>query len=209
VGNELIRPIDPETAHAIEEVAKLGSKVVDASAGMGAYLGYIMGGIPVNLVGLIGDRLYHKRIRRFAELNAETREYLSRWGAKEPFEDVSPSIEIPLVVAAIDEDRDGLKELWSKLLASAMHPDRKGRVRQSFITILKQLDPIDALVFQAIGSGLGASNYQDQLAKRFETSTDEISVSVERLAELSLIIIAGSFPVPKPLGTLLLRTISD
>jgi len=41
--------------------------------------------------------------KRRVELNAETREHLKQWGAKEPVEDPAPAIAVPLIVAAIDE----------------------------------------------------------------------------------------------------------
>src|SRR5215469_1605053 len=127
VSDELIRPIDSDTAHAIEETAKTAGKAIDLAAGTGKYLSQVLGRTPANLVGLLDDWLYHKRIRRLAKLNAETREHLKRWGAKEPFEDPVPALAVPLIAAAVDEDREELKDLWARLLASAMHPGRKGR----------------------------------------------------------------------------------
>jgi hypothetical protein len=35
---ELIRPIDAETAKAISDAAQLGSKIVDAGSGVGQYV---------------------------------------------------------------------------------------------------------------------------------------------------------------------------
>jgi len=85
----------------------------------------MLGQVPTNLVGLLDDWLYHKRIRCRIELEAETREHLKRWGGKEPFEDPTPALVVPILTAAIDEDREELKDLWARLLASAMHPDRE------------------------------------------------------------------------------------
>ena len=139
----------------------------------------MLGQVPTNLVGLLDDWLYHKRIRCRIELEAETREHLKRWGGKEPFEDPTPALVVPILTAAIDEDREELKDLWARLLASAMHPDRKGRVRGSFVEILKQLDPLDARCLRAIGEG-GASptDWHSVLVRRFATSADEIQVSL-------------------------------
>jgi hypothetical protein len=151
MGNELIRPIDPDTARAIEETAKTGGKLIDAGSNVGAYIERVIGRAPDNIVGLlIGDWLIHKRIRRWAELQAETSEYLKRWQVKEPFEEASPSLAIPLVEAAVDENREGLKQLWAKLLAASIDPKRREFVRQSFVSTVKQMDPLDAAVFQKI-----------------------------------------------------------
>jgi hypothetical protein len=39
--NELIRPIDPDSAHAIEEAAKAAGKAIDAAMQAGRYVGAI------------------------------------------------------------------------------------------------------------------------------------------------------------------------
>jgi hypothetical protein len=71
-------------------------------------------------------------------------------GAQGPFEEISPSIAVPLIEAAADESREELAELWAKLLAAAADPARKGRVRLEFATTLKQMDPLDAKVLETI-----------------------------------------------------------
>ena len=120
----------------------------------------MLGELPANLVGILAykvgirlDETYHDRVRRYDELVAATREHLKRRGQKEPFEKPTPALALPLISAAIDEDREELKDLWARLLASAMQPGRKNRVRQSFIATLKELDPLDALCLRAIGQG--------------------------------------------------------
>src|SRR5260370_3633702 len=81
---------DPASAKAIEEAAKTGSKVIDAGTGLAAYLDRVLGRLPDNLVGFLGDYLEHKRLRRAAHLWAETKEHLRQRGVTEPL-DVSPS----------------------------------------------------------------------------------------------------------------------
>jgi hypothetical protein len=112
MSNELIRPIDPDTAHAIEETAKFGTKLLDSGDKAAGYAAGVVKRLPHNLVGIIGDWVYHKRIRRWAELQAETKRILDERGVKEPYEDPSPSIALPLIEAAIDETRENLKEIW-------------------------------------------------------------------------------------------------
>jgi hypothetical protein len=110
-----------------------------------------IGGVPENLIGiLVGDWLIHKRVRRWSELQDETRRILEQRNVKGPHDDISRSIALPLIEAALDEDREGLKELWVKLLASAMDPKRKHLVRADLISTLKQLEPLDAIVLNTI-----------------------------------------------------------
>jgi len=111
--NELIRPIDPDSAHAIEETAKATAKAIDAAVQAGKYVGEVLGDLPHDLVGIMGDWVKHKRARRWAELSAETIKILEARGVDNR-EDVSPSVAIPLIAAAINEDRDALKQLCAK-----------------------------------------------------------------------------------------------
>src|SRR5580704_10432619 len=147
MSNELIRPIDPDTAHAIEEAAKALSRAIDAAVQGGQYVGGVLGDLPHDLVGIMGDWVKHKRIRRYVGLMDDTARILRERGV-ENREEVSPSIAIPLVDAAINEDRDGLKQLWAKLLAAAMDPGRARLVTPSLIELLKRLDPLDALILR-------------------------------------------------------------
>jgi len=195
-------------ARAIEETAKTAGKAIDAAAGTGKYLSQVLGQVPANLVGLLDDWLYHKRARRWAELNAETREHLKRWGAKEPFDDPAPAIAVPLIAAAVDEDREGLKDLWARLLASAMHPERKNRVRQSFIGILRQLDPLDALCLSTVDRGGIHQTDPSVLVKRLNVTADEVEVSIYNLDELRLVRNRPN-PILTSLGKLFLSAVED
>jgi hypothetical protein len=64
MANDLIRPIDANTAHAVEEASKAMGKAIDASVRLGNYTGDIPGNLPRDLVGLVGDWVVHKRVRR-------------------------------------------------------------------------------------------------------------------------------------------------
>ena len=69
--HELIRPVDPDSAHAIEETAKTAAKAIDAAVQAGKYAGEVLGDLPHDLVGIMGDWIKHKRARRWAELSAD------------------------------------------------------------------------------------------------------------------------------------------
>jgi hypothetical protein len=107
MAKELIRPIDADTARAVEEASKTVGKAIDASVRAGNYAGDILANLPRDLVGLIGDWVAHKRARNWVRLQAETKKFLRDRGV-ENREEVSPSVAIPLIEAALDEDREGL-----------------------------------------------------------------------------------------------------
>jgi hypothetical protein len=214
MAEELIRPIDENTPKALEEGAKTLGKGLDLVGGLGAYMAQAFGGVPQNLVGvLIGDWLIHKRVRRWADLQAATKRYLDQRGVTEPYEDVSPSVAVPLIEAAIDEDRPELADLWARLLAAALDPKRRANVRQNVIRTLKQMEPLDAAVLQAVyenGGEQWTPTGGDYLVTKFECAQDEVLVSFENLKKLGCV----AFPVPphinpliQPIGRLLMQAV--
>lgn len=215
--NELIRPIDPDSAHAIEETAKAAGKAIDAAVRAGKYVGEVLGDLPHDLVGIMGDWVKHKRARRWAELSADTERILRQRGI-ENREDVSPSVAIPLIAGAINEDRDVLKQLWAKLLAAAMDPNRANLVTPSLIDVLKQMDPLDTLVLQPLVTSrdslpsVPGNDLAESLAKRLEATRDETYWSLEHLYELGCLAQSPN-TLPRPgvssRGRLLIRAVSD
>ena len=74
-----------------------------------------------------------------------------------------------------------MQDLWSRLLAAAMDPNRRDAMRQSFIQTVKQMDPMDTLVLKAIRDNGGApweSNGRDAIARKLKCSTAEVRVSI-------------------------------
>jgi Abortive infection alpha len=109
-----------------------------------------------------------------------------------------------------------LQDLWSRLLAAAMDPTRRDVMRQSFVQVVKQMDPIDAVVLKAIrdnGNATWNINGRDVIAHKLGYSADEILVSFGHLAEMDCIYFMDSTgariqPFLKPLGSLLMNVVS-
>lgn len=214
MGRELIQPIDPASAKAISDAAQLGSKMIDAGTAIGQYTAGILGDLPHDLVGIAGDYVKYKRAKRALELEHDYKKLLSDRGVKEPI-DPSPSVAIPLLKAAVDEDREILRDLWTRLLANACDPARKDRVRVSFIELLKKLDPFDADVLQILGAvpGVPAPNPRDYVIAQTKRSEDEVMVSFENLVELGCLSYPNTGERWKPhmasRGRLLLSAVSS
>ena len=121
-----------------------------------------------------------KRIEKLAMLWQRTRERLDHRGIADP-EPPSLKNSIPILEAAADEENEELQDLWSRLLAAAMDPNRRDAMRQSFIQTVKQMDPMDTLVLKAIRDNGGApweSNGRDAIARKLKCSTAEVRVSI-------------------------------
>jgi hypothetical protein len=216
MAEELIRPIDADSARAIEEAAKAAQKAIDAIMKAGGYVGGVLGDLPHDIVGIMGDWVKQVRARRWAELQAKTTRILGNRGVEKHAE-ISPSVAIPLITAAINEDRDVLKDLWAKLFAAAMDPARTNLVRPSLIELLKQMDPLDALALQQLqklervtSPGGSFANYVSQC---LEVSQDEGFFSLQHLYELGCLndrpVHVAGFPGLTAKARVLLRAVSD
>lgn len=153
-----------ESARAVAEVAKTAGEVVKAAGGVGSYLAGVFSSIPQDALGLmVGDWLNHKRRRNLAQLEANTARILEGID-RERLTEPSPSVLIPLLQAAVDEDRAELQALWATLLANVMI-DGGHRVRRSFFDVIRQLEPADAFVLDLIRRSLNRDAGDDRSAR--------------------------------------------
>jgi hypothetical protein len=186
-------PISDEQAKALQEIAKTTGTGLDLVGRAGSYVGWVLGTVPADLVGLLGgDWLSQVRIRNLAHYKERTEEILRTRGVAET-EAVSPSIAVPLLRAAADESRPELQELWATLLAAALDPKRSHLVRRSFIETLSKFEPLDAAVLwtrHQIPGGLEPTS-RDFLATRLGVPNQAIVVSFMNLQKLECINLGG------------------
>ena len=110
-----LTPIGDEQAKAIAEALK-------TLQGLGGFLRQTFGTVPEDLVGILGgDLLAARRIENLGRIMEKSQERLRARGveAKEP---ASLSITLPIIVAAANESRDDLQDLWARLLAASDRP---------------------------------------------------------------------------------------
>jgi Abortive infection alpha len=217
MSDESPEPFGKETARAGGEIAKFGVRALDSLDRLFGYGAEVLGTVPHDLVGVLGGEwLLEVRLRNRDKLRRNTRRILEERGAKEPFEGISPSIAVPLIEAAVDESREELAELWARLLAAAADPTRKGRIRLSFITTLKQMDPLDAKILEALydhspgGFARHNTNGRDVLSNELAVSHDEVLVSFGNLERLNCLGFGDRSkidPLISPLGKLLIEAL--
>ncbi len=137
-------------------------------------------------------------------------------GVKDP----SPAdlaVALPILHAAADESRDELQDLYARLLAAAMDPNRASQVRRSLVEFVNQLDPMDAsvlhrLVIDPPAAGAGTGDLAEGVARALGVSREEAFFSLERLHHLgALSENPSSFPRPRVASKclLLIRAVSD
>jgi hypothetical protein len=188
VSTELM-PLSDEQAKAVQEAFKFGGQSLETARAFGGFVSRMLGTVPEDLVGLLGgDWLRTKRAENVAVHMRNAKERLEARGVLEP-EPVSLSVALPLLRGAADEDRDELGSIWARLLAAAMDPNRARRVRQEYITIAKQLDPLDAVIFGRLEEP--TREYQPSpshhFAQELSVTVDEVEVSLLHLNNLLVI----------------------
>jgi hypothetical protein len=206
---------DNEVIPISEEQAKLGREIVAAGRDLGGYLASVLDDLPKDLVGLlVGNRVKVLRAERLAVLWAKAKKRLQNRGIAQP-EPPSLKLALPILAAAADENREELQDLWERLLAAAMDPNRQSFVRQSLVSTVKQMDPFDVLILRAVyenPSGSWTPNGRDYMISRFKSSQEEVLVSFDNLVKLNCIGFVSApniNPLMAPLGRLLMRSVAD
>jgi len=195
-----------------DEQAKLGQEIVGAARDAGGYLADLLGDLPKDLVSLlIGDRVKVWRVARLAKLWENARNRLQEDGIAEP---VPPNLKLalPILIAAADENRDELQDLWARLLAATMNPNKERHFRQEFSHALEKCDPIDAkvMVYFSQNGGAVANNEKSEMAKALEISLDELLVSQRNLSNIGFVADYNGLTTGlMPFGREFLRTVSD
>lgn len=214
MSNNLPQAITDPQAKVVEASADLGKEAVRALSGLGAYLKQIFGTVPEDLIGYFGgDYLRVARAMNIRRILVEAKKLNEARHINE--EPISISLSLPLLVAAADESRDELVDIWARLLAAAADPSRSKSFRQSFIETVKRLDPIDALLLKAVWeetkAGESSNVSTDRIKFRIKSNQDEIEVSRDHLASLGLCGngALGDSIVLKPRGREFMRALSD
>lgn len=190
--------VTDEQAKAIQEALKFGTQSLETARAFGAYVAGIFGTVPDDIVGLVfGDALRLKRAENIVRLIRRSGALLDARNITTR-EDVPLSLGLPLLTAAAEENREELVDLWARLLAAAMDPSRSNRVRQNFIKVVKEMDPLDALVFKGLA---GPSDMQptvrDFMAAKLNVGPDQVEVSLVNLYELDCVFMPNVAPAVK------------
>jgi Abortive infection alpha len=145
-----------EGAKALQEVAKTGGKLIDASGRVGGWLDRIFGqGIEDTVALHWSDRIRARRIERaiydWERLTELMRKVESRLSSKSvpTLRLVPPKIALAIIEHATVEDDDDLHSLWANLLTTGLDA-AAGQVHNKYISVLADLTRDDAVVFRSL-----------------------------------------------------------
>lgn len=139
-----------DEAQAITEVAKTTGKAIDAGREFGGFIARFVGGPLTQAMGIVEDRLKYLRWERQVRMMVQAERMLSERGLSGPTRQVPLNIAIPLLQGGSLEESDALQDRWASLLVNAADAEADIEVRRSFISILEDLTPQDALVLEKV-----------------------------------------------------------
>lgn len=184
-----------ENAKAAQELAKATSKGLDILRDAAPFIERVFGPPVENAVGLVSDRLQYFRLTQFLSLRERVTNRLNKQGITDT-RSVPPYIALPLIEAATITESDDIQELWAGLMANALDPAFKEDIRSAYISIIKDLSPLDARVLQLVNDGVnnfaqtwssGEEYPSFQLSKFVEdvgVDGEELEISLQNLARL-------------------------
>ena len=182
-----------EGAKAAQEAAKTGRALVEAGSDLARFVGKALGTVPEDTVGLLGgDYLHELRIRNLDKIARKTEEILRDRGVEDPAP-IGPKALLPALEAASEETDETLQDMWANLLANAMDPNKDTSLQHLFIDTLRQMEPIDVLIFKTMAEkapneALGSQDLMERLACRKTLA----AVSTDGLADLGVLREMGS-----------------
>ena len=191
-----------EQGEATKAVAETAGKAIDAVREAGGFIAKYIDGPLEQAVGIFEDKLQYARWVRQVRMIQQSQKFLKRSGLKAPTRAVPMKLAIPIMQGAILEDDDSLQDRWAALLVNAANASFPGEVRRSYATILEQLTPLDAVIFDVLYSvpfdeslHVGLLTFDlprsTRLCKEGEHTSpppsDEIIVSLSNLSRLGCI----------------------
>jgi hypothetical protein len=142
--------MDEESAKVVQEVAKTTGKLVDAVNDAGAFLAPHVDGILEQVVGMFTDHLKYVRGKRLVRLAHSFQQELLAHGGVEVVRKLPLNFAIDALEQGAMEPDDDLQDIWARLLVNAVDANSEVKPRRAYISIIKDLSPLDALILEQI-----------------------------------------------------------
>ena len=177
------------------ELAKATGKTVEEVRKFGEFADQLFGKGLSNALGMVGDKLAYLRFERAINLAEKTKKRLADRGI-EQIRYVPVNFGLPLLEKASMEEDEDLHDRWSNLLANAADPNYDGTIRKNFVSVLADLEPIDAGILDIIikkyetypdDKKPDAAFVREKIAKAFRIIEDVCDTSLRNLLRHGLI----------------------
>lgn len=137
-----------ETAKAVQEAAKLGGKVVDASVQLSSFIK----GPVCQVIGMLEDWLKFMRGKNLVKLASRVQEIMTAQGLNGPNKPIPLKLAVPLLEAATLEDDDYLRDRWATLLVNSATIESGINLTRTYIDILERMTALEVRLLEKIYS---------------------------------------------------------
>ena len=182
-----------EIAKAKQEIAKTAGKAIDAASGFGNFCEKVFGDLLQDSIGLVADRMKYFRDSQLEKLQQKTEEKLKIKNVEQT-RPVHPNIGIPLIQEAGLVEDNYLQSKWASLLANAMNPNYSEKIKRRFVTILADVEPIEAKIMQTLFDSITVGQLNTSLLidstkvqSHLKISASETVLALRNLLRLGLI----------------------
>ncbi len=141
--------ISDEEGKAVQEIAKVAGKSIDAGREMGGFIAKYLGAPLEQAMGIWTDKLKYLRWESQIRLVDRAQTFLHARGLDAPTRPVALSLAIPLLEEGSLADHNEIQDRWAMLLANAA--DTHGpEIRRAYVGILSEMTPLDAYLLDMI-----------------------------------------------------------
>ena len=141
-----------ETAKAVQEVAKVSGKAIDAVSKFGEFISRFISGPIEQGMGIYVDKLTYYRWECQQSLILKSEFFMKEKGIEFPNKAIPLKLAVPLFQGASMEENNELQDLWAKLLVNATNIESCIDLKRVYIDILERLTPIEAQILFSIYS---------------------------------------------------------
>lgn len=139
-----------ESAKAVQEVAKTTGKVVDVVQSTGEFFAPHVDGVLEQVTGMLTDQLKYMRGVRLIRLRKRFNEELLANGGQENIQKLPMNFVADVLEQGAMEEDDELQDIWVRLLANATSATSEVEPRRSYISIIKDLSTLDAIILEEL-----------------------------------------------------------
>ena len=132
--------------------ASTAGQLVQAVRDFGGWFGKHLDGPVGEVAGMLQDRLKFARAARVIRLAERFKFALDASGRPVTIQSLPTNFSLQILEEGSMEEDDELQDVWARLLANACDPAARVSPRRSHITMIKEMTPLDAMVFEAIYS---------------------------------------------------------
>jgi hypothetical protein len=141
--------ISDEEGKAVQEIAKVAGRSIDAGREMGGFIAKYLGAPLEQAMGIWTDKLKYLRWENQIRLVDRAQTFLHARGLDAPTRPVALSLAIPLLEEGSLADSNEIQDRWAMLLANAA--DAKGpEIRRAYVGILSEMTALDASLLEKI-----------------------------------------------------------